>query len=205
MKIKKVLDTVLFKTCIVRKEIVALDDNDPGTEWKAAYSLIDGSYIGSCKDAEYFEEKGIMPQAIPGNHVASIGFCKEEQKWYGWSHRAVFGFGIGSKVKKGDCAYKPTDPQDMLDDMIRFWVDDENESVTADVITKQEMDVEDPHGDRDGVGILLEVERIRKKDNKLLTSTHWNPYPDKWARGEWEAKTIDDAKQMAIDFARSVS
>lgn len=27
-------------------------------------------------------------------------------KWYGWSHRAVFGFGIGDKVKKGDIAYK---------------------------------------------------------------------------------------------------
>lgn len=27
-------------------------------------------------------------------------------KWYGWSHRAVYGFGIGDKVKKGDCAYK---------------------------------------------------------------------------------------------------
>jgi hypothetical protein len=26
-------------------------------------------------------------------------------KWYGWSHRAVYGFGIGDKVKTGDCAY----------------------------------------------------------------------------------------------------
>ena len=26
-------------------------------------------------------------------------------KWYGWSHRATYGFGIGDKVKKGDCAY----------------------------------------------------------------------------------------------------
>lgn len=26
-------------------------------------------------------------------------------KWYGWSHRAVYGFGIGDKVKKGDCTY----------------------------------------------------------------------------------------------------
>lgn len=27
-------------------------------------------------------------------------------KWYGWSHRAVYGFGIGDTVKKGDVAYK---------------------------------------------------------------------------------------------------
>lgn len=26
-------------------------------------------------------------------------------KWYGWSHRAMYGFGIGDKIKKGDCAY----------------------------------------------------------------------------------------------------
>lgn len=26
-------------------------------------------------------------------------------KWYGWSHRAVHGFGIGDKIKKGDIAY----------------------------------------------------------------------------------------------------
>ena len=26
-------------------------------------------------------------------------------KWYGWSHRAVWGFGIGDKVKKGDIIF----------------------------------------------------------------------------------------------------
>ena len=30
-------------------------------------------------------------------------------------------------------------------------------------------------------------------------------YPEKWGKGKWTAKTIEDAKQMAIDFARSVS
>jgi len=27
-------------------------------------------------------------------------------KWYGWSHRAVYGFGIGDKIKKGDSGYE---------------------------------------------------------------------------------------------------
>ena len=35
--------------------------------------------------------------------VACIGFSKKEQKWYGWSHRAVYGFGIGYVAEKGDC------------------------------------------------------------------------------------------------------
>ena len=30
-------------------------------------------------------------------------------------------------------------------------------------------------------------------------------YPDKWGKGEWVAKTMEDAKQMAIDFSDGVS
>lgn len=32
----------------------------------------------------------------------AIGFAPKSQKWYGWSHRAVYGFGVGHTVKKGD-------------------------------------------------------------------------------------------------------
>jgi hypothetical protein len=28
----------------------------------------------------------------------AIGFSKKENKWYGWSHRAVAGFGIGDMI-----------------------------------------------------------------------------------------------------------
>jgi hypothetical protein len=37
----------------------------------------------------------------PESNVCSIGFSERDQKWYGWSHRAYAGFGIGDKVKKG--------------------------------------------------------------------------------------------------------
>lgn len=204
MKVVKILDTTLFRTCIIKKELVEAPDGTQ-LEMKSAYSLVDGSYIGNCDWAQFFEENGIMPQAIPGNKVASIGFCQKEQKWHSWSHRARCSFGIGSKVKKGDCAYKPIDPQDMLDDMIKFWVDGENENVTATKILHQELDAKDPYHDLAGLGALLETECMRKKDGKILGSKHWKPYPGQWGRGEWEAKTLDDAKQMAIDYARSVA
>jgi len=32
----------------------------------------------------------------------SIGFNEKEQKWYGWSHRAVASFGIGDKIFEED-------------------------------------------------------------------------------------------------------
>lgn len=41
---------------------------------------------------EKFKEKhGIVSKDI------GIGFSEKEQKWYGWSHRAIIGFGIGDK------------------------------------------------------------------------------------------------------------
>ena len=35
--------------------------------------------------------------------VACIGYSEREQKWYGWSHRAIFGFGIGYKADECSC------------------------------------------------------------------------------------------------------
>lgn len=83
------------------------------------------------KGGDFFKKHGIKKQKIDSSHnVESIGFSEKEQKWYGWSHRAIYGFGIGSKMKKGYAGYKGK---------------------------------------------------------------------------EWTAKTLDDAKQMAIDFANDVA
>ena len=72
---------------------------------KLAYTPT-GDYIGNKKMAHFLcAKKGIKPEKISpsNNKVCSIGFCKAEQKWYGWSHRAIFGFGVGDIVKEGDC------------------------------------------------------------------------------------------------------
>lgn len=205
VKVVKVLDTVIFNTCKVNREIVECPDGSH-MEWKAAYSLVDGSYIGDTEWAQYFEKNGIIPQRKRSDcNVASIGFCAKTQKWHGWSQRGSYGFGVGSEIKKGHCAYKPCDPQDLLEDMIRFWVDEENENVEADVIVKQELDVPDPHNNRPGLGALLITRTVRKKDGKVLESTHWEPYPDVWGKGEWVANTLEEAKQMAIDYSDGVS
>lgn len=65
-----------------------------------------GDYIGDPKFAFYLCQKmGIQPEKANLSHsICSIGFCPSKQKWYGWSHRAIYGFGIGDIVKKGDCA-----------------------------------------------------------------------------------------------------
>lgn len=71
---------------------------------KSAYTSL-GDYIGSKKMAHFLcAKRGIKPEkSCPSHNVCSIGFCGAEQKWYGWSHRAICGFGIGSVAKRGDC------------------------------------------------------------------------------------------------------
>ena len=70
---------------------------------KSAYTL-SGDYIGNKRTAHLLFKRGIKPEkANPTHNVCSIGFCEKEQKWYGWSHRAICSFGIGAKVEEGDC------------------------------------------------------------------------------------------------------
>ena len=90
------------------------EDTDP-TNMLVAYSTVDGSYIGDRRRAKYLRKRGIKAQSMhsDGNGTACIGFCEKENKWYGWSHRAIYGFGIGSTVKKGDCGYQPNTVEEL--------------------------------------------------------------------------------------------
>ena len=61
---------------------------------------------------KFFAQHGITEiHPLHGHEVPQIGFSETEQKWYGWSHRAIYGFGIGSEVKKGDCGYEYPGPK----------------------------------------------------------------------------------------------
>ena len=52
----------------------------------------------------FANKRGIesMEKIRPTDDVPSIGFSESEQKWYGWSHRAVYGFGLGYVAAEGD-------------------------------------------------------------------------------------------------------
>ena len=71
-----------------------------------AYSFYseDGGYIGRVDNFKKLViERGIMPQKVDASDkVCSIG-KSTDGKWYGWSHRAIYGFSIGDVVNKGDC------------------------------------------------------------------------------------------------------
>jgi hypothetical protein len=185
-------------------EVKPWDDGN-GNKMDAYFSKVDGSYItfvGLEKDISWLVENGITEQiqsASTDGNVVQIGFNPKEQKWYGWSHRAFFGFEIGSEVKKGDCGYVPTNMEDFLLCVEEFWKDESHTNVSAIISTNEKGVV--------GAQVTWEYDPDHTP-NKSLHGTIGESFmypPKQWGRGEWKAKTLEDAKQMAIDFAKSVS
>ena len=61
-------------------------------------------YVGDLMFMCVLSDRGIKPELADKDHkVCSVGFSERDQKWYGWSHRAICGFKIGDVVKDGDC------------------------------------------------------------------------------------------------------
>jgi hypothetical protein len=68
-----------------------------------------GDFIGDPKMAKALVEKfGITPEKIDASHsICTIGWAEKTQKYFGWSHRAIYGFKIGDTVKEGDSTAAP--------------------------------------------------------------------------------------------------
>lgn len=65
-------------------------------------SNVDRGYIGDPCDTLNMIRWGIEPEkSRPENETCSVGFCKGEQRWHGWSHRARASFGVGHVVQEG--------------------------------------------------------------------------------------------------------
>jgi len=84
---------------------VRWEDCGDNEMWHLVYSKLDEGYVGRPEEAYRLLQQGIrdVQKSEPNHKVCSIGFNPTEQKWYGWSHRARYGFGIGDVVNRGDC------------------------------------------------------------------------------------------------------
>lgn len=98
-----------FETRVIREaeSYTVLQVRDP--EWKDGMTMDGawtkaGDYIGDPEVAEKLcDEKGITPELrTPECSVCSIGYCAKEKKWYGWSHRAIYGFRVGDRFYDKD-------------------------------------------------------------------------------------------------------
>lgn len=145
-------------------------------------------------------------------HIShGLGFSTYHQSWFGWSHRAIASFEIGSEVKKGDCAYQPFSKEDFIEDLKMFWdVDNgvweecETPDITCTTILLSERECINEDYDNK-IGYEIKCKIIFRGADRDRESVYFKPYPDKWGRGKWIAKTLDDAKEMAIDFRDGVS
>ena len=96
------MDTRIIAKFECRKEQVSMWDDKPVLMFFFYNS--NGKYIGVLEDFKRLVvEREIEPETYGEAKVCSIGKSTKDGKWYGWSHRAIYGFQIGDMVKKGDC------------------------------------------------------------------------------------------------------
>ena len=68
-----------------------------------------GHFVGDERMAKRLAKYGIVPElAAPDRRVCSVGYSTKDGKWYGWSHRAIFGFKIGDRVYDGSFGNEKT-------------------------------------------------------------------------------------------------
>ena len=178
----------------VRTELVGAPEEGeefPPLKIRSAYTTA-GDYIGNRETAEYLcVDRKITPEKItPDSNICSIGFCDGEQKWYGWSHRAIFGFGIGAWVQEGDSAYVPNNADELLAECKEC-------GKNAEIVDAETV--------RIGVEMYTNIGENEDGTIKLSEESETEYHTIKVGRGEWTAKTLEDARQMAIDFADSVA
>lgn len=177
---------------------------------KVWLSKFDDSYmthVGLEDELRYLAELEITDELTHG-----VGFSPKDGMWYGLSHRAIYGFKIGSTCKRGDCHYIADTPEGLIEDHANWFLDISQES--ADTHRAECVILPD----RSGIRILREpimipmaemetlAEDLENIDN-LPVQPLFDSEPEilKCGRGEWTAKTLADAKLMAIDFYKGVS
>ena len=138
--------------------------------------------------------KFLADREITQELTHGVGFSPKDGKWYGWSHRAIYGFEIGSTCKKGDCHYHAANEEDEIEAAIQFWSGNNHINVTAEKIKDGELDVSWEYDNATPA----------KKLRGSISGVSWE-YDTTLGKGEWVAETIADAKQMAQDFNAGVS
>jgi hypothetical protein len=180
MKTKKWLKQVAYKEA----------GESFGEKIEQYLSKFDGSYItlvGMEDNVAPLAEREITEELTHG-----VGFSPKDNKWYGWSHRAIYGFGIGSTCKKGDCHYNGVDEKSAIEAAIEFWAGENHLNVKAGEI-------------KDGY-VDISWEYDSKTPNEKLRGTITSvKHKLVIGRGEWVAETMADAKIMAQDFNEGVS
>lgn len=136
---------------------------------------VGGNFIGHLDLATQLYDIGIVPELGDNNEICNIGFCESTNSWYGWSHNMLSSFTIGSTVRGGDIAYKHRTPFEILHKYDSWF-----SSMGSEVVAVVES------------GGVTFVSQFEERFCPL-------------GRGEWVAKTLDDARQMALDYVNGLN
>jgi hypothetical protein len=147
----------------------------------------DNGFVGSVEDVLNIYNKNIIPfRSSLDNPYSQIGLCKNEDVWYAW-HKLDFqtmkAFSIGTSTEYGQDIFVPSSHLDLIKhfqelsfsyDRMIAWVDDYPKRI---------------------------VVRTYRDSNSQDYEQIQFPYPRAWGHGAWTAKSLDDAKVMATEFA----
>jgi len=78
-------------------------------EMKDVVFNMDDVYIGDLRDGLTKEIMKLSLECHPsaeGHSVCSLGYSPKEDKWYGWSHRAMYGWQVGDLYEEGDSGFE---------------------------------------------------------------------------------------------------
>lgn len=174
---------VLPKQGLIKKRVSITSKHMSPVTMDEYYNL-EGHYVGDYAIAKMLMDRGIEPQlANVTDKVCSIGFCQAESKWYGWSHRAIGSFGMGSEVKFGDLAYMPSTVDMYCKSRELFYSDLNYKDLTVTPESSDSIRIKYTAGDLNYDGVE----------------------PVSLGRGEWVATSLEDARTMASNYAMSVS
>lgn len=196
MDVHKWLNKIAYKKTVEEDNPDNYSFEDDIKAYDVWLSKFDDSYIthvGMEDHVQFLADLEITEELTRG-----VGFSPKENKWFGWSHRAIYGFAPGSTCKKGDCHYTGSNIKELEEDAINFWKNEYHINVRCEgIVTNKE-------GDK-FFDIKWEyTDDVENKDLRGITSGTQH-FITKIGKGEWVAKTWKDAKKMAIDFNKSVS
>lgn len=147
-------------------------------------SKFDDSYItmvGMESRVKFLADLEITEELSDG-----VGFSPKNNKWYGWSHMAIRGFSVGSFCSKCDPHYMTSNVDEAIETAIGFWKSPNRTNLKSSKPVNDE--------------IIISWDIIDTSLGQITSVHHYLEL----GRGEWVAETMEDARQMAIDFKNCV-
>jgi len=186
------VEDYLNKVAYVGEWNSGIDNDEVSKIYKSKFDDSYITHVGMEDNVRFLADREITEELTHG-----VGFSLKDGKWYGWSHRAIFGFEVGSKCGKGDCHYNGSDLKEQEDNAVSFWEDEYHSKTWCEGVVEQDgekyFDIKWDYTNE------VPNERLRLTVGGSLH--HIKPL----GRGEWVAETMGDAKQMAKDFNEGVS